>query len=63
MIGQAQRYVRSVRNEAKREYAAEFLRWLMGERTEPTEYGCSYMAAQAVRSRLHTILDPKQTGG
>ena len=57
MTGAAERYVRSIRNEVKRDYAAEFFLWLIGERKSQPDYACSYMAAQAVRAALHKILD------
>lgn len=61
MIGAAEKYVRAIRCETKREYAAEFMLWLIGERPkQPMHYGCSYMAAQAVRAALHKILDAAQ---
>ena len=50
----AERYIKGIRNEAKRAYAVAYLKWIRsGEQGDSPEYvGLSYMAAQAVRLNL-----------
>lgn len=46
-------YINTIRNEQKRNYARAYLFWLQnGELGDPPTYGCSFMAAQAVRQHL-----------
>ena len=48
-----QAYIRSLRNPAKRDYAARYLAWLeRQDGPEPERGQISYMAAQAVRLTL-----------
>ena len=54
----ARRYVRGIRNKAKRDYAERYLAWLLNgeEGPEPDSTGLSYMGAQAVRLTLAQAL-------
>ena len=52
------RYVNSVRNPAKRDYARAYLAWLIldDDATPPPDRGTvSYMAAQGVRMQLRDL--------
>jgi len=53
----AHRYVRKIRNDAKREYAERYLRYRLGLAAEPeSPANLSVMGAQAVRISLAEIL-------
>lgn len=56
-VEKARNYVNKIRNQGKRMYAAAFLGYLQGKRSEPNEkqYGISTMAAQAVRLELYDL--------
>jgi hypothetical protein len=50
-------YCRSIRNAAKREYAAAYIAHQMADAADaPPEYRCSSMAAQAVRMHVNALL-------
>lgn len=54
----AEKYVKSIRNADKREYAQQYLTWIRaGVECDPPKApeSLSYMAAQAVRLRLHSM--------
>jgi hypothetical protein len=52
-VSAAQRYVRTIRNPVKREYAYQVLRYIAGIADKPNRPSdLSVMAAQAVRIRL-----------
>lgn len=56
----ASRYIESLRHHAKRRYAHDYYQWLRsGQQGDSPEYNpaaLSYMAAQAVRMNLDTIM-------
>ena len=57
--GETARYVKSIRNPLKREYAKAWLRFLTCGGEEPLDpQGLSYMAAQAVRLNLRELVKP-----
>jgi len=55
------KYIRSIRNEHKRDYATQYAIWLQRSDedretvVEPVPHQLSYMAAQSVRMRLHAL--------
>lgn len=51
------KYIRTIRNEAKKAYAAAFWAWLQNEQIgpEPFRADLSYMAAQAVRINMYAF--------
>jgi hypothetical protein len=51
----ARTYVKRIRNAAKRQYASDYLTYLMGRGPEPLAK-CSTLAAQAVRMNLDSIM-------
>jgi hypothetical protein len=58
----AEQYVRRIPNEAKRNYAAEYMGWLLGRCDEPIRPGdLTYMEAQTVRLQLERLLSQKAT--
>lgn len=60
----AQDYAMRMRNPRKREYAAGWLGFRAGIIAhKPTEKGLSYMAAQAVRNHIDSILNPDEPEG
>ena len=52
MNPQAQRYIASIRNPAKREYAQAWARYCTQPQQDAPLPTCGYMAAQSVRMRL-----------
>ncbi len=50
------RYIRAIRNTDKREYAVRYLDYLRAYGADPEPVNISYMAAQAVRMRLHQLI-------
>lgn len=53
-VTRQEKYIRSIRNPQKRDYAARYWRWLSEGATgvEPDKFTLTYMAAQAVRANL-----------
>lgn len=52
------KYIRTLRNVNKKDYASEYADYLIGTGCEEPEYGeLSYMAAQAVRQSLRDIIN------
>lgn len=53
----ADKYIRSIRNAAKRAYAEQYLKWYTNPPTEaePDRGALSYMGAQAVRINIAEI--------
>jgi len=58
----AKKYIRSIRNESKRDYAERYYRWILDGGLDRDENGpewnrntLSYMAAQSVRMNLDLI--------
>ena len=52
---QIDRYIRSIRNARKQEYAAAYVSHLLYGEPEPSTEGLSYMAAQAVRLNIRDM--------
>lgn len=56
---QALKYIRAIRNEAKRDYATRYAIWLArddrSEVVSPVPFHLTYMGAQAIRMRLDAI--------
>lgn len=60
---EAEKYIRAIRNQAKRTYAEAYRNFLLANQADenPPEYtGLSGMAAQCVRLRLHKMLERGQ---
>jgi hypothetical protein len=54
-------YVRRIRNVQKRAYAAQYLAWFTGQRSQdPNAEGISYIAAQAVRMEIARLIGPRR---
>ena len=56
---QAEKYIRAIRNQVKRNYAEAYRDFLLADQVgdNPPDYtGLSGMAAQCVRLRLHKIM-------
>ena len=58
-VERVNKYVKGVRNPYKKDYASEFADYLIGTGCEEPERPAelSYMAAQAVRTSLHEIIN------
>lgn len=63
LIDQAHRYIKAIRNPAKRAYAEHYWAYLVDNivrnvtTDSPQPSGLTYMAAQAVRLNLHTFTE------
>lgn len=53
---EAGKYIRSIRNAAKQQYARDYMLYILrGKSGKSPDYTVSYMAAQAVRTNLDRI--------
>jgi hypothetical protein len=59
MASKIENYINRIKNPAKKEYAKKYYLYKLKRSTEHPGYTCSYMAAQAVRMDIDTLLKGK----